>query len=1012
MVNHSRLNWAPIVAACVFVSSAAAQATTGATIRGVVQDREFHTPVADATVTVLGTNARTVTRADGSYSIANVPEGTYTIVISKDGYVREVRANVIVRAGQLVDADAALAGEFEDMEEFVVQDMNLGKDPNDIQRVLDPMDLVPFEYYPPIDFQLRLSDPSIMDIVGVEMISKSGASDAASILLLVPGASLQDGKYAVVRGLPDRYVSTLLDGVRLPTADPDKRAVKLDQFPAAVIESIQVAKSFTPDQQGDASGGAVNIDLKDIPDAPFFQIKTQIGFNSQVKDGEFLTYRGGRMSYFGESHTLSTHPDQAGVSWPDNPTSTMMGNPPIIHKWSVATGSSWELDDGVKIGASGNFFYDQDASAFDNGKLDSLEQAGPGTPLIPEQFGTSDNFKTQLFDVTQGTQSVQWGGLGSFGIESEDHKLSAKFLYTSLSENQAIRLIDTRGKAYYFPGYDPNDLTGIGHDVPEQAPYNRLETLDYSQLGTQSFILHGSHKLSFMQSEKPNPCDTFSFLAPEVDWRFSLSKATEHQPDQTQFASYWVPDFQIFPGFVIPQQWIAYPPAQNAFVGWVQHISYNNSEDSTQGTLNFKLPFIQWNDREGYFKAGVFADSVTRSYYQNTFSNGGDPNTSYSSAFNDPWSAVFPSQDHPINQSETDISYDGFQDITAFYAMFDVPVTETINIIGGARLEKTTMSTTILPDEAALWINVDTQTLQNFLGPNEWDADFKQDDLLPMIGCKWEWQPDLIFRTSFAQTIARPNFYEMVPVLQYDYIGGPIFIGNPELGMSSLNNYDVRLDWLPFENWLISGSTFFKQIKDPIQYVQRFTEGFSYTTAMNFPSGTLFGAELESRLTLDPILGDEFRGLALGANFTWMTSEVRLSPADQQALADYGVFETTQPMTATPDFLLNLNCTYEIVETGTQLGIFYNFKGDSLVSGANPHTVLLTPAIYQNGYGTLNLTAAQELLAGLKLSMTIKNLLNPEISTEYRTSEGNRGLNSSYTSGIAFSFALTYQITF
>jgi hypothetical protein len=85
-----------------------------------------------------------------------------------------------------------------------------------------------------------------MDSIGSDLMSRAGASDAAAALRLVAGASVQDGKYAVIRGLPDRYVSSQMNRVRLPTADENKRAVELDQFPAAAIESIQVSKTFTP----------------------------------------------------------------------------------------------------------------------------------------------------------------------------------------------------------------------------------------------------------------------------------------------------------------------------------------------------------------------------------------------------------------------------------------------------------------------------------------------------------------------------------------------------------------------------------------------------------------------------------------------------------------------------------------------------------------------------------------------------------------------------------------------
>jgi len=1011
---------APIaIVALAWCGSAAAQAPAGGTVRGVVMDKEFGSPLAGATVTVLNNKARTTTRENGTYTLEGLPAGPHTLVFTKDGYVREVRANVMVREGQLVDVDAQLAGEFEDMDEFVVQDMDLGPVDTADDRLIAPLDMAPVEYLPPIDFKLRLDSPQLLDIIGVEMISKSGASDAAAALLLVPGATLQDGKYAVVRGLPDRYVSTLMDGIRLPTADPDKRAVKLDQFPAAIISSIQVSKNFTPDQQGEASGGAVNIALKDIPDQAFFQVKAQIGGNSQVHDNEFLTYRGGTLDFWGGNDVLKLQPQLAGQSWPNNPTGTQLGNPPTIYKWSVAAGNRWDLGDDVTFGAFGNFFYDQDASAFDRGKLDSLQQNGAGTPLVPEQFGAGTDYKTELFNVTQGTTSVQWGGMGAVGLETENNLIAAKYLYTSLSENQAVRLIDNRGKEYFYPGYNPNDPSSPGYYDLTAAPWNRLETLDYSQLGTQSFILNGEHVLSFLDpgagASKPGE---IAFGAPTIDWRFAVSKATEDQPDQTQFSATWLPEVPIPPPpffppiIVIPPQWGAYPPTQNTFVGWAQHISYQNEESSIQGALNATLPFLQWNDREGYIKAGTFVDSVSRSYRQDTWSNNGDPNQSYSSNWNQPWSQAFPSQDHPINQSQTDISYDGAQDVLAFYGMIDMPVSETVNLIGGLRYEGTHMSTTVIPDEFALWIDTETETLLDFNGPNIWDADFTENRVLPMLGVNWNIQEDLIFRGAFAQTLARPNFYELVPVLQYEYIGGPVFIGNPGLEMSALNNYDMRLDWLPFEDWLISGSMFYKTIEDPIPYAQRSTAGLTYTTALNFPSGRLFGLELESRITMGPILGDEWNDFGVGANFTWMDSKVVLPEIDRQNLATYGVYQTSQPMTATPEYLVNLNATYDNEDTGTQVGLFYTLKGDSLVSGDNTSGAVLTPAIYQLSYGTLNFTVSQQVFQGFRLALQVKNLLNPIIKTEYRSPDGFTGLNSQYTSGISWSVSASYQVSF
>jgi len=1035
MRRHAR---AAIVASLVAVTVPAhGQATSGGTIRGTITDKEFGSPVVGATVTIMGTRVRAQTTESGSFTIPNVAPGTYTVIVSKDGYVREVRPDIRVVGGQLTDVEAAMAGEFEDMDEVVVQDAQVEQKESEPIEVLTPPEVAPPVILQPGDFTLRLESPQLLDVVGVETISRSGAGDAAAALLLVPGATLQEGKYAVVRGLPDRYVSVLLDSVRLPVSTPGKRAVQLDQFPAAVIENIQVSKSFTPDLQGEASGGGVNVKLRDIPEEPILQLKAQYGTNSQVKNGSFLTYPGGGLDFWGNNDVLQTYPELNNQPWPNNPTGTTTGNAPPIYKFSGSAGDSWEVDDGVRLGAFGTFFHENGASYFENGVLDTLVQEGPGKPLTPAVDGiVGSQFVTNLYDVTQGTQSVQWGGMGSAGIETEDHKVGGKFIYSRLSESTAVLLTDTRGKSYFwgpnfgYPTYNPNDPYGPGNKIGEtqQAPWQRLETLDYTQVTTQAVILNGEHRLSFLGPDEHEPlAEPLALGAPKIDWRVAFSKASENQPDQTQFASVWVPESGLDPSipFTIPQQWTINDnlvPFSSA--GFVQHINYLNTETSDQGQLNIKLPFMQWNDREGYIKAGMFIDSLSREYQQDSFVNA-KTITSYEAPWSDPWSRVFPGQGDPMIQSTQDISYNGSQLIAAGYGMIDLPFNETMNLVGGVRYESTDMTTTLLPDPDALWLD-EAGNIRNFSGgSSDADADIAQMNWLPMIGWNWNLQEDLVLRTSFAQTLARPNFFEIVPVLQYQYIGGPIFIGNPQLQMSSLNNYDVRLDWTPEENWLISGSVFYKQISQPIQYVQRYSLAqFSYTTPINFGNGSLLGAEVETRVTLDPIFGENFKGLAVGGNVTWMSSQVDLPEMEASIFRGYGVDVSSIPLTATPDYLWNANVTYDLEPWGTQFGLFYNYQGRSMISAASSNAnpsppspagqpgSQLTPAIYQVPYGTLNLTIRQPLLWGFAVNFAAKNLTNPVRETQYESFDGFTGTNSSYTAGIDLQFGLTFQASF
>jgi TonB-dependent receptor len=354
--------------------------------------------------------------------------------------------------------------------------------------------------------------------------------------------------------------------------------------------------------------------------------------------------------------------------------------------------------------------------------------------------------------------------------------------------------------------------------------------------------------------------------------------------------------------------------------------------------------------------------------------------------------------------------------------MIDLPFNETMNLVTGVRYETTNMTTTVLPDPFALWLPPGGGNPGFIIDypSSEYDAKINQANILPMVGVNWNIRDDLVLRTAFAQTLARPNFFELVPVLQYEFVGGPLFIGNPALQMSSLNNYDMRLDWTPEEEWLISGSVFYKQIYNPIQYVQRFAASFSYTTPVNFSSATLFGVELEGRVTAEPLFGEDFKGLATGANFTYMNSQVQLPEIDQAAFRAYGVDVPSLPMTATPDYLFNVNLTYDYDATGTQVGIFYNYQGKSLVAGAStdsgggppPVPGDLVPSIYQLPYGTLNFTLQQRLIYGFACSFAAKNLTNPIRETQFESFDGQTAINSSYTAGIDLSFGLSWQLIF
>lgn len=1027
MVRHTRC---PIllIGFLLFVHTALAE--QAGSIRGTAYDSDFDAPLTAAQVSIAETGETVVTSDEGNYVFGQVEPGNYTLVFSKNGYTRQVKADVVVSPGQMTEVNASLSGEFEEMEEFVVQDVRIGTGTE--AALLD----------------LRMESPSLLDSISADLMSQAGASDAAAALNLVSGATVQDGKYATIRGLPDRYVNSQMNGVRLPTADADKRAVQLDQFPSEVIESIQVSKTFTPDQQGDASGGAVNVVLKGVPDETTLKINVKTGWNTNVRDAgdKFLTYKGGGVNFWGIDDGTRDIPDDLNFT---GPAGFSYGEAPMDYSWSITGGGKKVFDD-YKIGGLGSFFYERDSSYFTNGIDDKYRIETPGGRVLPQYTADGSNgpddtnwdpqnpggedFTTSLFDVTKSTQSVQWGGLGVIGYESEKTNLKLQYMYTRSAEDSVILAEDTRGKQFYFPGYDPADIESPANssDGKFSAPYHRAQTLSYTERTTQTLQLSGHHVLPDLDFGVDN---LFTLLEPELDWGISTNSASFYQPDKRLFGSRWTADsfsqslYNLYAnvyGFpddqardlatTNAQYWKMGDPS-NVNVGNVQRIWKRITEESNQYNLNLKFPFEQWSGDEGYFKVGLFNDNLTREYRQESFANdGGNPLAGPEG----PWTGYYwsdfyymlPEYDQAgniISAKNIDVNYDGKQNISAWYYMMDLPLFSSLNLIGGVRYEDTELSIKNTPDiETALLIvrNEDGFFVNSNYGIEDPDVSFKQQDVLPSIGFEFNPFDQVTFRGSYTETIARQTFKELSPIAQQEYLGGDVFVGNPNLKMSSLKNYDLRLDFTPYNGGLISASYFLKKIKDPIEYVQGATD-FTFTTPVNFPEGRLSGFELEMRQQMGHFW-DSLDGLSLGGNATFIDSEVTPSAEEYKTFSNTVFDPSNRPMRNAPEHLYNLFLTYDRPESGTNLALFYTVRGDTLIAGPGLAKGAFVPSVYETEYGTLNFSLAQKLGETWTLKFQAKNLLDPKIETVYRSQYlAGDVTKTSYTKGMDFSISLS-----
>jgi len=1051
--------------------SAPAWAQPAGSIRGVVYDADFNVPLAGATVRVNETEREVTTTDQGNYVIPNVSPGEYTLVITKQGYQRQVET-VTVAGGQVAAVDARLSGDFTEMDEFVVRELRL--DAGSEQALL----------------RLRSDSPALLDSIGEDLMSRAGAGDAAEGLKLVSGATTTAEGFAAVRGLPPRFVSTQLNGFSLPSANPDSRAVRLGLFPSDVIESIQVSKTFTPDQQGDASGGAVNIVTKSIPDENFLAFSAGTSINSQrPSSGEFLEDARGEVGFFASDSGRDLANELTGLldagdvpvgRSPLGPTefgspSPQFGEAPIQGSWGVTGGLEHEFGDDVSIGGLATFFWDQSISHDDDrvdnslvaraGALDeglqpdvtSSDALGFANPDPGNLLGGGEDILTSMFDETRSQHEVEWGGLGTFGLESDHHELDLMFFHTRSTSSTVTIAEDTRSKFRKFPGHDPTAINtpggandpASGDDLRAFAPFRRVETQQYIERTVQSFQLDGRHTAPWFD-EGVGVDGLFTLQAPAFDWHLGFSESQREEPGTTFFDSKFSPPS----GFQNASQTFVDPGLPD--LGAFNVIFRDIVEESEEYRLNFSQPFEQWTDTEGEVKVGVFDNQTTRDFEQNTF-KGGTPATGsdlrleasfdqarLSQAFANPdafqgqffSNPFFGTSDEPGNLAPAPIDFivDGRQDIEAKYWMLDLPLTSFLRVIGGMRYESTRLSTQLTPDGNVDGVLIDAKVLEergiptgntnslSFLQNNgiSLDSEIDQTDELPSAAVVVTPIDGLDIRGAYSETVARPTFRELTPISQSLFAGETPFVGNPFLEMSAVENYDLRVDYRPSEGSLFSVSYFKKDVEDPIQVIQQGQATTNLNLPVNFPSGEITGWEVEVRQQLGEWV-PRLEGLTVGGNATFLDTQVSLREFEAQRLAAVGAPQETIPMTNAPEYLYNLFMTYDVEDLGTQLSLFYTVRGDTLIAspgvegfttggGAN----FLIPGLYETAHGTLNLTVNQEIGEHVNLSFSAENLTNPEIETVHRSEfiPGGDVVQSRHSEGIDFSFGISADFRF
>lgn len=235
-------------------------------IAGKLTDKEFNNePLAFANILLKGTTTGTTTDFDGLFEISGLAPGSYTVIFSYLGYETIEIPNVNVESGKVSEVNAPMsASEGVALDEVVVT-TSARKD-SETALLLDQKKAI-----------------EIKESIGAVLLGKIGVSDAATATTKISGVSSSEGSGDVfVRGLGDRYLSTTLNDLPVPSDNVQRKNIDLGLFPTRIIQNVSVSKTYAVASSADQASGTINIASRELSGSKELEVGVRVGGNTNV----------------------------------------------------------------------------------------------------------------------------------------------------------------------------------------------------------------------------------------------------------------------------------------------------------------------------------------------------------------------------------------------------------------------------------------------------------------------------------------------------------------------------------------------------------------------------------------------------------------------------------------------------------------------------------------------------------------------------------------------------------
>lgn len=947
------------------------------TLSGTIIDGENGDELVGAHIYIPELTGGTASDVSGKYRLELDP-GVYTVEYSFITYQKQVIRDIEIESGRVTEIDIILIPAGEELEEVVVSARRIDNNEASLLR-------------------LQKKSLSVQDGISSQEIGRIGFSNSAESMRQVTGASVEDGKYIVMRGLGDRYSISSMDGAVLPTTNPYRNSASLDLIPASMVDNIVVKKTFSPDLPGNFTGGAVDINTKSLPDRLYLRLNTSMSYNDQTTLnnnflGDPVKNSLGRLGYDDGSRAREkswagneylTHLNKYMVriqnndmqdqeveefnktmrSFSTRPFGVRKKNPGFDHSFNATIGNRHRVNGG-QVGYNFGLNYNKSYTQYDEREINNYKSR------IPD--GSTD--RMQAFQLNRGTESRDEVNNGFIGSLTWQWNTRNELSFMSIYNNNATESVLDMSEGFY-----PGALSAGSYN-------NRV--ISFIQRELLNNQLKGEHYMGQL----------------DLKWSANYIHSSQYEPN-TRFIGSPVDSSGKY--FFVREVQLPFH-----FFRDLADVQYNAKVDGEYKISNHLS-----------FKSGVFYSRKDRDFQEFRYqleNNGTDPDApgylSFREASGDFENFFAPENtgiltrdtngDYVLgltyrDQTRPENSYTGFEQITAFYMMGVFNFSEELRIFGGARAEKT-----------------DFSVVSSAVHAEEGSIDVM--DILPSVNLIYAPHETGNLRFSVSRTLARPNMREMAPFVSFDLLGGFPIVGNQDLVRTNITNLDARYEIFPAAGELLAWSVFYKSFTNPIVLELDVSTDQPQYHYKNTSKGRLYGFEIELRKRLGFISRylDNFK---ISTNFSYINSRVDMSEREFEtrkkldpSIKPYRPFPYQSP------YLINLSMIYESEKSGWQGAVYANISGPRLTangSGAAPDIFEIygKPASGNNRLKKnlptpdLNVRIGKSFFNGFSASVTVNNLLDYSV-IQYQKADDTFYTNNAYNPGRSLKLSFTYEI--